>query len=155
MLLPACFSFGLPFSPVCLSVSQTSMDDSGYNGIQGNSWIQEFWASFTHLHTMAGPEGQKMLEFCMLYTIDYQKMHFPMESKVSSQIIVAIRLKRLTLGLDDLTDFKCFRVTFSLKKKFDVTNRTNGFSNFQNCHQVVMYLFNSLAESCMLFWKCS
>ena len=30
MLLPStCLSFGLPISPVCLSVSQTSMDDSG------------------------------------------------------------------------------------------------------------------------------
>ena len=96
---------------------------------------------------MAGTEGQKMLKFCMLYAIDYQKMHFPIEVKVSSQIIVAFRLKRQTLGFDDVTDFKCFIVTFSLKKKFDVTNRTNDFSNFQNCHQVVMYLFNSLTES--------
>ena len=36
---------------------------------------------------------------------------------------------------------------------FDVTNRTNGFSNFQSYYQVVMYLFNSLAKSCTLFWK--
>ena len=36
---------------------------------------------------------------------------------------------------------------------FDVTNRRNGFSNFQSYHQVVMYLFNSLAKSCTLFWK--
>ena len=33
MLLPlTCLSFGLPVSPVCLSVSQTSMDDSGHKG---------------------------------------------------------------------------------------------------------------------------
>ena len=38
---------------------------------------------------------------------------------------------------------------------FDVTNRRNGFSNFQSHHQVVMYLFNSLAKSCTLFWKYS
>ena len=84
--------------------------------------------------------------------------------------------------------FKCFRVTFSLKKKiiqfplsfslyfqqkrapklssghlptkrsswaFDVTNRTNGFSSFQTYHEVIMYLFSSLAKSCTLFWKYS
>ena len=38
---------------------------------------------------------------------------------------------------------------------FDVTNRTNGFSNFQSYHEVVMYLFNSLAKSCTLYWKLS
>ena len=38
---------------------------------------------------------------------------------------------------------------------FDVTNRTNGFYNFQSYYQVVMYLWNSLAKSCMLFWKYS
>ena len=38
---------------------------------------------------------------------------------------------------------------------FDVTNRTNGFSNFQGYHEVVMYLFNSLAKSWTLFWKYS
>ena len=33
MLLPlTCLSFGLPVSPVCLSVSQTSVDDSGHKG---------------------------------------------------------------------------------------------------------------------------
>ena len=36
---------------------------------------------------------------------------------------------------------------------FDVTNRRNGFSNFQSYHQVVMYLFNSLVKTCTLFWK--
>ena len=46
----------------------------------------------------------------------------------------------------------------SLKRSvwvFDVTNRKNGFSNFQSYHWVVMYLFNSLAKSCTLFWKYS
>ena len=46
----------------------------------------------------------------------------------------------------------------SLKRSvwvFDVTNRKNGFSNFQSYHWVVMYLFNSLAKSCKLFWKYS
>ena len=38
---------------------------------------------------------------------------------------------------------------------FDVTNRTNGYSNFQSYRQVVMYLFYSLAKSCTLFWKYS
>ena len=38
---------------------------------------------------------------------------------------------------------------------FDVTNRTNGFSNFQSYHKVVTYLFNSLAKSCTLFRKYS
>ena len=39
---------------------------------------------------------------------------------------------------------------------FNVTNRaTNGFYNFQNYHQVVIYLFNSSAKSFMLFWKYS
>ena len=38
---------------------------------------------------------------------------------------------------------------------FDVTNRTNAFSNFQSYHQVVMYLFNLLAKSCTLFLKYS
>ena len=38
---------------------------------------------------------------------------------------------------------------------FDVTNRTNGFSNFQSYHEWVMYPFNSLAKSCTLFWKYS
>ena len=32
---PTCFSFGLPVSPVCLSVSQTLMDDSGQKGNTG------------------------------------------------------------------------------------------------------------------------
>ena len=38
---------------------------------------------------------------------------------------------------------------------FDVTNRINGFSNFQSYHQVVMYLLNLLAKSFTLFWKYS
>ena len=32
LLPPTCLSFGLSVSPVCLSVSQTSMDDSGHKG---------------------------------------------------------------------------------------------------------------------------
>ena len=32
LLPPTCLSFGLPVSPACLSVSQTSMDDSGHKG---------------------------------------------------------------------------------------------------------------------------
>ena len=37
MLLPlTCLSFGLPVSPVCLSVSQTSMEDSGHMGNTGH-----------------------------------------------------------------------------------------------------------------------
>ena len=32
LLSPTCLSFGLPVSPVCLSVSETSMDDSGHKG---------------------------------------------------------------------------------------------------------------------------
>ena len=35
LLLPTCLSFGLPVSPVCLSVSQTLMDDSGHKGNTG------------------------------------------------------------------------------------------------------------------------
>ena len=35
LLPPTCWSFGLPVSPVCLSVSQTSMDDSGHKGNTG------------------------------------------------------------------------------------------------------------------------
>ena len=36
MLLPlTCLSFGLPVSAVCMSVSQTSMDDSGHKGNTG------------------------------------------------------------------------------------------------------------------------
>ena len=35
LLPPTCLSFGLPVSPVCLSVSQTSMDDSGHKGNTG------------------------------------------------------------------------------------------------------------------------
>ena len=38
---------------------------------------------------------------------------------------------------------------------FDITKRRNDFSNFKSYDQVVMYLFNSLAKSCTLFWKCS
>ena len=30
LLPPKCLSFGLPVSPACLSVSQTSMNDSGH-----------------------------------------------------------------------------------------------------------------------------
>ena len=30
LLPPTCLSFGLPLFPICLSVSQTSMDDSGH-----------------------------------------------------------------------------------------------------------------------------
>ena len=32
LLPPTCLSFGLPVSPACQSVSQTSMDDSGHKG---------------------------------------------------------------------------------------------------------------------------
>ena len=35
LLPPTCLSFGLPVSPVCLSVSETSMDDSGHKGNAG------------------------------------------------------------------------------------------------------------------------
>ena len=35
LILPSCLSFCLPVSPVCLSVSQTSMDDSGHKGNTG------------------------------------------------------------------------------------------------------------------------
>ena len=35
LLPPTCLSFGLPVSPVCLSVSQTSMDDSDHKGNTG------------------------------------------------------------------------------------------------------------------------
>ena len=35
LLPPTCLSFCLPVSPVCLSVSQTSMDDSGHRGNTG------------------------------------------------------------------------------------------------------------------------
>ena len=35
LLPPTCLSFGLPVSPTCLSVSQTSKDDSGQ---KGNTW---------------------------------------------------------------------------------------------------------------------
>ena len=36
MLLPTtCLSFGSPVCPACLSVSQTSMDDSGHKGNTG------------------------------------------------------------------------------------------------------------------------
>ena len=35
LLPPTCLSFGLPVSPVCLSVSQTSMDDLGHKGNTG------------------------------------------------------------------------------------------------------------------------
>ena len=34
---------------------------------------------------------------------------------------------------------------------FDVTNRANGFSNFQSYHGVVMYLFNSLTKTVRYF----
>ena len=66
----------------------------------------------------------------------------------------------------------CFHSIFSFNKKeslscqfanyqwnavwvSDITNRTNGFFNVQSYHQVVTYLFNSLAKSCTLFWKYS
>ena len=32
LLPPTCLSLNLPVSPICLSVSQTSMDDSGHKG---------------------------------------------------------------------------------------------------------------------------
>ena len=35
LLPPTCLSFGLPFSPAYLSVSQTSMDDLGHKGNTG------------------------------------------------------------------------------------------------------------------------
>ena len=35
LLPPTCLSFGLPVSPVGLSVSQTLMDDSGHKGNTG------------------------------------------------------------------------------------------------------------------------
>ena len=35
LLAPTCLSFCLPVSPVWLSVSQTSMDDSGHKGNKG------------------------------------------------------------------------------------------------------------------------
>ena len=36
-LPPTCLSFGLPVSPVCLSLSQTSVDDSGHKGNTGQN----------------------------------------------------------------------------------------------------------------------
>ena len=90
-----------------------------------------------------------------------------------------------TLGLGDLTIFKCFRVIFSLKEKtiqfpysfdlyfsqkkipkvvnFTLTYKTLCLSFWnhkqgkwrQSYLQVVMYLFNSLAKSCGLFSKYS
>ena len=90
-----------------------------------------------------------------------------------------------TLGSDDLTFFKCFRVMFSLKKKtiqfplsFNLyfqqkepqscqfatykrnalfgllTSQTGQMAFpmvFQRYHEVVMYLFSSLAKGCTLF----
>ena len=38
---------------------------------------------------------------------------------------------------------------------FVVTNRRNDFSNFQSYHEVLKYVFHSLAKSCSLFWKYS
>ena len=35
LLPPTCLSVGLPVSPVCLSVTQTSVDDSGHKGNTG------------------------------------------------------------------------------------------------------------------------
>ena len=37
LLPPKCLSFGLPASPVCLSVSQTLMYDSGHKGNTGQA----------------------------------------------------------------------------------------------------------------------
>ena len=42
MLLPTCLSFCVPVSPICLSVSQTLMDDSGH---KGNTGTLEFKSS--------------------------------------------------------------------------------------------------------------
>ena len=42
LLPPTCLSFGLPVSPACLSVSQTSMDHSGHKGCAvGNNLIYD------------------------------------------------------------------------------------------------------------------
>ena len=43
LLPPPCFSFGLPLSPLCLSASQTLMDDSGHKGNTGQ--LLEFKSS--------------------------------------------------------------------------------------------------------------
>ena len=95
--------------------------------------------------------------------------------------VIHLKWAGLTLGSDDLIIFKCFRVYFSLKRKLSnfcfrstfifnkkepqscqfATYRQNalfeffmpqtGFSNSQSYHEVVMYLFNSLAKSSMPF----
>ena len=76
MLLPTWLSFGLPVSPVCLSVSQISIDDSGHNGNTGQHLNSRVLGEFHPTAHHGRAEGQKMLNFCMLYAIDYQKMHF-------------------------------------------------------------------------------
>ena len=114
------------------------------------------------------------------------KQILPMKSKTSLFLKKYwFVLKVDTLGSDDLTIFKYFRVIFFLKMKtiqfplsfnfyfqqkralklsichlptkrsvwvFDITNRTNGFYNFQLLSGSSA---SSLAKSCTLFWKYS
>ena len=133
MLLPTCLSFGLPVSPVCLSVSQTSTDDSGRNGNTGqllNSRVLGKFHPIVHHGRAWGTENAEILH-AICYRLP-ENAFFQCKLRCQSN-----------------------QSYFLLKKKFDVTNGRNGFSNIQNCHQVIMYLFNTLAESCTLFWKCS
>ena len=64
MLLPTWLSFGLPVSPVCLSVSQISIDDSGHNGNTGqhlNSRVLGEFHPTAHHGRAWGTENVKIL----------------------------------------------------------------------------------------------
>ena len=102
-------------------------------------------------------------------------------------LLKLLNFERRTLGSDDLTIFKCFRVIFSLKKKtiqfplsfnlyfqqkspkvvnLPLTDETlclnfwrhkqdKWLLQFLKLSWGSYVLFNSLAKSCTLFWKCS
>ena len=63
--------------------------------------------------------------------------------------IIKVKVKRPTLGLDDLTIFKCFRVIFFLKNKtiqFPLSSIFNFNKNESQSCQFVIYQRNALFE---------
>ena len=79
---------------------------------------------------------------CFRVIFSLKKKNSPISAFVQSLFSTKRSPNVVNLPLTEVTPFWVF----------DVRNRANGFSNFQNYHNVVMYLFKSLAKSCTLFW---
>ena len=72
----------------------------------------------------------------MFYSyILFKKENYPISAFVQSLFSTEKSAKVVNLPITDKSSVLVF----------DVTNKTNGFPNFESCHEVVIYLFNSLA----------